>query len=170
MKFFLFTLILICFLNQTACRKGGRCEEPFYITNSAIQVIFKEKNSGKYLYEKINPIYNIDSLKIYDQSGNELHLIKDDKLIPNTSQHYWEVNFGPLYNPQTDQNSFQIELCKEFYIQYIGNQPLDTVSVCFTTKELKCGSVFPILKVYYKGELIGAETNNTGIVVTILKE
>ena len=159
------------FFGFPGCSKsGGRCEEPYFITASSIQVIFKDKYSGRYLYEHLNPIYNIDSIKIYEQAGNELHLLMDDKLIPNTLQLYWEVNFGPLYNPQTDQSSFQTELCKEFYIRYTEAEPMDTVTVCFTSKELKCGSVFPSLKIYYKEELISSKANDTGAVVTINKE
>ena len=170
MKLLLYTFVLIGFLSQAACRKGGRCEEPLFITNSAIQVVFKDKNSGKYLYEEVNPSYNINDIKIFDESMQALLLLKSMNNIPNTPQRYWEVNFGPLYNPQTDQSSFQTELCKEFYIQYTSSEPLDTVTVCFTSKELKCGSVFPDLKIYYRGELIGAEKNDTGAVVIINKE
>ena len=170
MKLLLYTFVLIGFLSQAACRKGGRCEEPYFITASSIQVIFKDKSSGKYLYEEVNPSYNINNIRVFDENMQALLLLKSMNNIPNTPQRYWEVNFGPLYNPQTDQSSFQTELCKEFYIQYTSSEPLDTVTVCFTSKELKCGSVFPGLKVYYKGELIGSETNRVFSLVTICKD
>ena len=167
---FAITIISCLLFGFPGCSKsGGRCEEPLFITNSEIVVTFKDKSSGKYLYERMNPLYNIDSIKIYDPNWQELVLLKNSRVIPNTPQHYWEVSFGPLYNRQTDQSSFETELCKDFYIRYNSSEPLDTVTVCFTSKELRCGSVFPSLKVYYKGELISLETNDTGSVVTINK-
>ena len=151
-------------------KSGGQCEEPYFITASSIQVIFKDKNSGKYLYEEVAPIYDINDIRIFNQDRQSLLLLKSLNNIPNTPQRYWEVNFGPLFNPQTDQSSFQTELCKEFYIRYTEVEPMDTVMVCYTSKELKCGSVFPSLKIYYKEELISSKANDTGAVVTINKE
>ena len=167
-KQLLVTLISLSIFGY-GCRKGGRCETPLNVNQSEAVVTFKDINSGNYLYREVGPVYNIDSLKILDENNQSLILLKDLDLIPNSSSRYWSVSFGPIYNTQTDAESFNSELCKDYVVKYSYNET-DTLKICFKSKKTRCGSVFETLKVYQKEKLIGTETNNTGILVTILKD
>ena len=135
---------------------------------SGIVVDFKDKATGKYLYAEVNPLYNKDSLKVFDQNGNSLIVLSQLDLIPNTSSRFYVLSFGSIYNPQTDANSFNQEVCKNFIVKYSYNET-DTVNVCFKARKTECGSVFDILKIYNKGQLITTETNTIIAEVTIIK-
>jgi hypothetical protein len=161
------SFFIIVFSNSS-CRKNGKCDNAPNVNQSEVVVAFKNKSTGKYLYAEVNPLYNKDSLKIYDENNNRLVILSDLDLIPNTSSRYWGISFGNIFNPQTDANSFNIELCRNFIVKYTYNET-DTIKVCFKSKKTECGSVFEILKVYYKGQLIGMETNTTGMDVTVIK-
>lgn len=163
----LFIINIFCF---SSCGKsGGPCELPYNVNSSEVVVAFKDKATGNYLYARSNPLYNKDSLKVFDENGNRLIVLSALNQIPNSISQYWDIGFGPLFNFQTDQSSFDAEKCKLFTIKYLHNQT-DTVNVCFKAKKTKCGSVFETLKVYHKNILIGSTTNTTGVLVTIIKD
>ncbi|MEO5944733.1 MAG: hypothetical protein ABIP30_13400 [Ferruginibacter sp.] len=153
----------------TSCTKTRECELPLNISQSSIQTIFKDGITGKYLYAESNPLYNKDSLKIFDQNNNELFLLYSTNLIPGTSSAYYEINFGPLYIETSDENSFNSEICKSFYVQY-NSKEKDTIITCFKSKKTKCGSVFETLKVYNKQQLLSNEINTTTSIITITKK
>jgi hypothetical protein len=138
------------------------------INQSEIVVIFKDKNSNNYLYAENNPLYNKDSLKVLDPSGNSLIILKSLDNISSSSLKYWRLSFGNIYIQPTDSNSFNAEICKNYLIKYIYNES-DTVQVCFRSRKTECGSVFETLKVYQKGQLIASVNNNTFAEVTIIK-
>ena len=166
--FALTTLVITSF----SCRKilGVReCEEVLYVTNSSVGVAFKDFTTSKYLYEQDIPLYNKDSIKVYDPQGNSLLLFKglsNDIEVPTT--RYWIINFGTLFDYRTDSVSFNEEICKEFIVQYAYNER-DTIKTCFKSKDLKCGSVFSTLKVYNKGKLLTSVSNTTFALVTVIK-
>jgi hypothetical protein len=166
------TIILCIFLaiilSSGSCRKGGSCEEPADVNVSALTIDFKDELTNKYLYEQFNPSYNKDSLKIFDNLGNQFNVAFALKQIPNSPNAFYVAGTGPIYNYQTDQGSFNSEICKEFIIQYKHNE-FDTLNVCFKSKSTKCGSVFEVLKVFHAGVLVGSNTNNIGIVITVYK-
>ena len=144
MKLLTITSLVILLFSYSSCIKGGRCEEAPNLNNSSIQVILKDKTTGKYLYAEVNPIYNIDSIKIYDENNNELILLKNLNNIPNSPSRYWEVNFGNIYNPQTDANAFNTEVCRNFIVKYTHNQ-VDTIKTCFKAKNTRCFPIFEYL-------------------------
>lgn len=162
----IFTLITIILILQF-CKKPPKCETPLNVNISSLNVTFKDKTTGKYLYDLVNPIYNKDSIKINEQGQTPLVLLFTQALIPNTSSLYWKVDFGSLYNSNYDETSFSTEKCKDFIIKYNYIQS-DTVKVCFKSKKTECGSVFETLKVYYKGQEILNTTNETATEITIL--
>lgn len=160
--------LLLCF-SFISCRKHGRCEEPIMVEQSIVNVTFIDKNTGKYLYSEVNPLYNKDSLKVFDPSGNSLVILKAKRINTTSLKEYWDLSFGKIYNPLTDQPSYTSEICKDYTIQYSDNEK-DSVTVCFKSKKTKCGSVFETLKIYHQGELIGYETNKTYALITIFKD
>ena len=162
-------VIIITLFSFSSCRKGGKCEQAPNVNQSEIVVAYKDKQSGKYLYTEVNPLYNKDSLKVYDENNNNLVLLFVLNTIPNTSSRYWEISFGNIFNSQTDASSFNSEICKNFIVKYKYNET-DTVKACFKSKRTECGSVFETLKVYHKSVLIGSTSNTTGINVTINKD
>ena len=149
-------------------RSDGDCDLPPNVNRSSINITFIDSLSGKYLYAESNPVYNVDSLKIFDPIGNSLFLLKSSNNIPNSSLAYWVINFGNLYEQQTDANSFNAEICKNFLVKYSYNLS-DTIQVCFKSKSIKCGSVFETLKVYHKGHLLTTVTEDTFAEITIFK-
>lgn len=164
-----FLLLFAVVLSSGSCRKGGPCEEPPDIkTASSIIVNFIDKQTEKYLYAEINPLYNKDSLTVIDSTGDRLYTLFTLTQIPNSLSRYYRVTIGPVYNFQTDGNSFNTEICKNFYIGYNSNEK-DTVRVCFKAKSTKCGSVFETLKVFHKDSLIGSNSENTSILIHIYK-
>ncbi len=158
----LFTLII------TGCSKTPKCEEHFNVNQSEIVVAFKDQATGKYLYSEVNPLYNKDSLKVFEPNGNSFIISSGLNQIPNTSNRYWDLSFGNIYNQSTDANSFDSEICKNYIVKYKHNET-DTIKACFKAKKTECGSVFETLKVYYKGQLVGSVTNTTIIAITINK-
>lgn len=154
-------LLLASILHSSSCRKGGECEEPYDVRNSYMLLTFKN-SSGNYLYREPNPIYNKDSLKIYDEVGNKISLYFIEKSIPGI---YWIVDMGPLYNSQTDMEAWDREICKKFIIKYYYNE-VDTITTCYKITETKCGSHFNPLKVYHKGILL-AEENHAVIATSV---
>ncbi len=90
------------------------------------------------------------------------------RINSTTLVEYWDLSFGNIYNQTTDANSFNSEICKNYVVKYKYNGT-DTIKACFKAKTTECGSVFETLKVYYKGQLVGSVTDNTGISITINK-
>ncbi len=168
MKKIIFLFFILLPVIIFSCRKGGRCEESLRVTQSEINVSFKDKTTGRYLYEEINALYNRDSLKVFDPSGNSLVILSALNQIPNTSNRYFVLSFGNIYDQRTDESSFNAELCKDFIVQYKYNEK-DTIRACFKSKTTKCGSVFETLKVYNKGQLLATETNDNFSSITVIK-
>lgn len=169
MKLILAASLIMVLFYSASCVKGGKCEQAPSIYVSSIQASFKDKGTGKYLYAEVNPTYDIDSIKIYDQTNQSLILLKRQELIPNTAGSvYWSVNFGNIYNSQTDANAFNVEVCRNFIVKYTYNDS-DTIKACFKIKNTKCNPIFQYLNVYYRGDLVGSVTDDTGIIVTINK-
>ncbi len=165
---YIFTIIIAGILTFSSCKKGGNCEEALTINQSDIAVTFKDQATGKYLYSEINPLYNKDSLKVFDPNGNSLIVLRKLSINPGTFVEYWELGFGSIYDPQLDAAAFNSEICKNFLVKYKYNES-DTIKTCFKARKTKCGSVFETLKVYYKGQLLGTSTNKTGIDIIITK-
>ncbi|TBR18407.1 MAG: hypothetical protein EPO57_07320 [Chitinophagaceae bacterium] len=158
-------IIIVCFFCASGC--GKECEEPFDIKQSGLTCIFKN-SAGLYLYAQLNPLYNKDSLTIHDEIGNRYSAPPYIALIPNTSSGYWEFDFGPLYNSQTDSESFNREICKNFIIHYKYNET-DTIKTCYKANKTECGTVFSSLKVFHKGVLLKEVNNHFLATVTITK-
>jgi hypothetical protein len=152
-----------------SCTKEGGCGSVLYITKSSVQVIFKDSATNKYLYDEINPLYNKDSIKIYDPQGIPLSLLmsrNSDPVVPTNI--YIEINFGSLFDYRTDSTSFTREICKDYVVQYAHNER-DTITTCFKSKDLDCGSVFSRLNVFHKGKLLASENNTTNALITVIK-
>jgi hypothetical protein len=168
MKIHILITITFVFSTCISCIKaGGPCEEPLNVNQSEVIVIFKN-TTERYLYEEINPLYNKDSLKVYDQYGNGLFILSKLNQIPNTSMKYLELSFGNIYDNSTDQSSFNSEICKDFLIKYTHNET-DNLTVCFKSKKTKCGSIFETLKVYHNGQLLANISNDTYALITLIK-
>jgi hypothetical protein len=153
-----FLLVILANLTITSCKKGEECEGAFNINQSEVVVKFIDKATGKYLYSEINPMYNKDSLKVYDPHGTSLIILSALDQIPNTNNRYYVLSFGNIFNPSSDSTSFNSEICKDYTIMYSPTET-DTVRVCFKSKQTKCGSVFETLNVYQKSQLISFENN-----------
>jgi hypothetical protein len=146
-----------------------KCEEPFYITKSSVEVTFKDSASNKYLYSETLPIYNKDSIEVYNPSGEKLFLLMSLRNNPITpTESYWSINFGTLFDYRTDSSSFNQEICKNFIVQYSYNER-DTITTCFKSKNEECGSVFSSLKIYHRGKLLASQTNTTYALITVIK-
>src|SRR5689334_13245196 len=97
MKKILFVLVTgILFYS---CGKGP-CDESSNVNSSSLVISFIDKQSGKYLYTETNPLYNIDSLKIYDEFGSSLPLLFASTPISGTNSRYFSVSVSPIYNQQ----------------------------------------------------------------------
>jgi hypothetical protein len=156
------------FLFSTSCGKqGGPCEEAQNLYSSEVLVNFRNE-AGDYLYKEINPLYDKDSLRVFDQNGNQLVLLSQPRQIPNTTFSYYAISFGNIYDARTDQSSFASELCKKFYIEY-NYKESDTLQTCFKSKKTSCGSVFESLKVFKNNTLLTAVKNTTVAQITLIK-
>ena len=167
----LLSLIFTACINiQSGCVKtGGNCELPDRVENSSFVFIFKDKSTGNYLYTPYTTsIYKIDSLKILDEQNNSYIIRKSSNNVPNSPQTYWDISIAPIYRSQTDAGSFTNEVCKKYFIKYAYNE-VDTIKVCFMSKNTKCGSQFSHLNLFYKGDLIGSTSNEVNLRVTINK-
>jgi hypothetical protein len=145
------------------------CEEPIDIRyNSSIGVIFKDKATNRYLYSVVNPLYSKDSITISPLPGNPLNLIKGLVNDTATNESYWGINFGNIYDSQTDSSSFVNELCKNYIVRYSYDNT-DTIKVCFKSIYTKCGSLFQTLRIYHNNELVLSQPNTPYVTITILK-
>jgi hypothetical protein len=164
----LFCLLIIISLIGSSCIRP-KCEEPFNISSSEIVVTYKDKATGMYLYSEVNPLYNKDSLKVFDQYGNSLVILSLLTSAPdNPNQGIYVLSFGNIYDSRTDADAFKTETCKTYIIKYSYNET-DTVQACFKAKKTKCGSVFETLKVYHKGQLLANVQNYTNAHIAITK-
>ena len=163
-----FSLLTVILFSGSCIKKGGPCEEASDINNSEIGVIFKD-SSGKYLYEEINPLYNKDSLKVFDQNGKNLILLNHViSAGDDNAKGIYSISFGNIYDNATDQTSFNSDLCKKFIIKYRYNE-VDTVQACFKSEKYKCGELFKTLKVFQKGKLLTTVENTTSAQITLTK-
>lgn len=168
-KLFLFVAVipLISFLFHS-CGKG-KCSNPLTVDQSSMIISFIDKQTGEYLYGENNPLYPIDSLKAFNESGKQLQLLYALNSIPDSTGRYYTIAIGPLYNSQTDQNSFYRELCRNFVVQYRYNET-DTIRTCFKSKDNDCGSSFETLKISYKDSLISSINNNNYAILNLYKK
>lgn len=166
-------ILIVCLaifqFSVSSCKKGGRCEEAMDVRQSEIVVSFKDAGTGKFLYTPDDALYNKDSLKVVDASGENLAILSARKQIDNTVNTYWVVGFGNIYNETTDFGSFNNEICKEYVVKYSFNE-MDTLKVCFKSVRTTCGSVFEKLTVYNKENQLTAVTNQTFAEVTVVKK
>lgn len=163
-------ILFICLLTGfEACRKGGPCEEPLFVTNSGLTIDFIEESSGKYMYEEFFPLYDIDSLKITDEEGDSYDIDESYKLVPGSIVSFTQASFGPLFIRGKDENSFDEKIEKQYYIQYkVGD--MDTIIVKYKSEKTKCGSHFDPLEVYQRGFLLSTEYEDTGANVIVTKD
>jgi len=162
---FLFSLIL----SSIGCAKPPECEEPFDVRGSEIVCIFKNSN-GNYLYRQIRPLYEIDSLKIFDELGNRYTPIATLKSAPDSVMVGVNfISFTPIYNSRTDEDAFEKEICKDFIISYYHNVN-DTITTCYKAEKTKCGSKFTNLKVYHEGSLLSEVSNTIIATVTVVNK
>jgi hypothetical protein len=166
LKFLTLSFIIFLF----SCGKAGDdCEEPIdAMRSSEIVVIFKDKATGRYLYSEVNPLYNKDSLKVFDQNGNSLVILSQLDLIPNTSSRFYTLSFGNIYNPQTDATALGSEICKNYIVKYNAVET-DTIKTCFRITKTNCGSIFNPIKVYHKGQLLDSAIDAASAHITLLK-
>ncbi len=167
-KTFYISHLFFCFMIFPSCHKTPKCESPRNVNQSSINVTFKDQITGKYLYTENNSLYNKDSIKIFDPGGNSLFLLFSQNQLNGSPTAFWVVNFGNIYDQQTDANSFDTEICKNYIIKYYYNES-DTLQVCFKSKKTECGSVFETLKIYQRGKLLYSAKNTTDTEITILK-
>lgn len=163
--------ILPCFLIIIllgGCVKNPKCELPRNVNQSSINVTFKDQQIGQYLYTENNSLYNKDSIKILDPNGTPLFLLFSHNQLSGNPVTFWIINFGNIYNPQTDNKSFDTEICKDYIIKYTYSES-DKLQVCFKSKKTECGSVFETLKIYHNSKLVDSVENTTDTEVTILK-
>ena len=151
-----------------SCGKGNNCVDPLTVNSSSVVITFIDKHTGKYLYTEQNSLYSVDSLKIVDEAGNAIRFLYKLTSIQNSNDRYYSIAIQPIYNSQTDQNSFYKELCRKFVIKYKYNET-DTMKSCFKSIELKCGSTFETLKIIYKDTVISNTSNNTTAIVSLYK-
>ena len=84
-----FFLIVLCLIIFIGCKKTPKCETPLNVNQSSLQVIFKDRGTSKYLYEENLPLFNKDSIKVFNDNGNSLVLLYGLNTIPNTPNRYW---------------------------------------------------------------------------------
>lgn len=161
--FFVFALAILF----NSCGKGP-CTETSNVNSSSVVISFIDKQTGKYVYTETNPLFSLDSLKIFDEFGNSLPLLYAITPITGTNSRYYSVAASPIYNQQKDQNSFYTELCRTFLIRYKYND-FDTLKACFKSKQLTCGSEFESLKISYRDTLVSNLTNNTVSIINVYK-
>ncbi len=164
-------LISIPFFIFNRCAKpaGGRCEQPLDVNSSEVVVVFKDKTTGRYLYSEVNPLYNKDSLKVYDQYGRSLIILKLLRSAPdNALQGIYALSFGDIYDARTDAAAFNSEFCKTYFVRYNATET-DTIKACFRVLKTECGSVFNPIKVYNKGQLLDSAANTASAHITLLK-
>ncbi len=145
-----------------------KCEEPINIGYSGVFASFTS-STGEYLYRDANPIFEKDSLKVFDERGHQLLVLAGLQTIPGSVLPYWRFEFGPLYNPMTDKDPYNTEVCKKFIIQYYHNQT-DTITTCWKAYKTKCGSSFNYISAYHKGVLVSQDIRTPFAKVTISKD
>src|SRR5690606_15951891 len=102
-------------------KSGGKCETPDRLESSEIVLEFKN-SEGKYLYDKFDPIYEKEEFKVFDEKQQPLVILYNSTSAGNTSTVYYTLSFGPLFNPQTEADSFNKDICKKCYLHFNENE------------------------------------------------
>ena len=159
---------VVLLFSVNSCTLGLGCEEPETVYGSAVNVSFIDRQSGKYLYTEYNPLYNIDSLKVFDDSGTPARVSLGLVEIPNSFLHYYQVAIY-IYKDPDDKISFSHEICKNFIIKYSQNE-VDTLKTCFKSRDEKCGSGLETLRFFHKGTLISSSEKKDYASIELFKD
>jgi len=156
MRNVLFIIGITISCSLSSCISGGPCEEPIQVESGVISIVFKDKSTDKYLYPVNSPsFYYKDSLKIYHETGDTLHLFWSPRLLQPSApvtDHFTLTAY--FFDQKRDLESYQREVCRKYYIHYNATER-DTIQLCFKTRDTKCGSEFERAQLYHDGKSVG---------------
>ena len=137
------------------------CGDSLTVENAnGLELHIKDTTVNKYIYQLVSPLYNIDSLQIWNSQGEKYKLFVN--ISVDTSTHYGaynDVSIYGIYNSNFDTNIYEDTIRKDIYIKYNKNE-YDTLNICFKANHAKCGGVFAFIKVMRKGKLISYTQND----------
>ena len=158
---------IVYYLFLISCNKhtgSGVCEEAFTIENSSgIELHIKDTTLNRFVYNTFHPIYNIDSLQIFNSQGLRYNFYKfksiDSSNSTNAYYLYNAIGIFSLYDERYDSNMYNDTIQKDIYIRYSSNK-FDTLSLSYKANAGYCGSEFTFIKVMQHNKVISYTQNN----------
>jgi hypothetical protein len=142
------------------------CDEPPSLVDASLKFKLVDKITNVNLYNSepfINPAYNKDTIKLYNQDFQELELEK----IEESFLYSFRIRY--IYKDGEDESAFNMEKCKRYYL-YLNKNDTDTLDLCFTAENLKCkGQGFKEFKVFYNSSLIPKNQQGSAFDIAIKK-
>ena len=127
---------------------------------NGFELHIKDTLVNKYIYQLVSPLYNIDSLQIWNSQGERYKLFVNVSV--DTSSHYGaynDISIYGIYNTNYDTNIYEDTIRKDIYIMYKKNE-CDTLNISFKANHARCGGEFAFIKVMRKGKLISYTQND----------
>ncbi len=104
-----------------------------------------DKVSRQNLFWEGATYYNEDSLKLLNEDLTEKQVIRE------RGNDYKFIVYD-IFDKSIDPLTSTL-FCKKYFVYY-KNDDIDSLKICYTTKDGKCGSIFNEFKVYCQQELI----------------
>lgn len=168
---FLIAIIAI-YIISASCNKNtgsGACEEAFTIENaSGLELHIKDTTLNRFVYDVVQPLYNVDSIQIWNSQGTRYKPFKIDAADTVTHRGYYAIEILGLYDSRYDGNIYADTIRKDIYVRYKENE-WDTLNLSYKAKAGQCGSEFSFLQVSYHKKIISYTQNNFGPRILIKK-
>ncbi len=164
----------VLYLINISCNKNtgsGACEAASTIENAAgLEFHIKDTTLNRFIYAKAQPLYNVDSIQIWNSQGKRYQPFLSD--AADTSHNgggpYFAIVIGGLYDNRYDANMYNDTIHKDIYIRYKLNE-WDTLNISYKANSGQCGSEFTFLQVMHHNKVISYTQNNLGPRVLIKK-
>lgn len=155
---FIITLIIIGSCNKNT--GSGNCEDASTIENSAgLELHIKDTTINRFIYDKTQPLYSIDSIQIWNNQGTRYKpFLLDAVDTTDFRRAYYSIGIYGLYDSRYDVNMYSDTVRKNIYIRYKVNE-WDTLSISYKARSGQCGSQFAFLKVEYHNKIISYTQN-----------
>lgn len=156
-----------------ACNKNtgsGSCEEALTIENaSGLELHIKDTTRNRFIYDKIQPIYKLDSLEVWDNQGKRYKIFTNDASDTSpTGGPYSVIGVFGLYDSRYDGNFYNDTIRKSIFIKYKYND-WDTLNISYKAIEGICGSQFSFLQVIHRKKVISLTQNKFNPKILIKK-
>jgi hypothetical protein len=155
--------LTITFIAGNSCNKNtgsGTCEDASTVENTAgFELHIKDTTLNSFIYDKAIPLYNVDSLQVWNSQGTRYKPFKIDAADSISHSAYYAIGVYGLYDSRFDVNMYNDTIKKDIYIRYKLNE-WDTLNISYKAYSGQCGSQFAFLQVIHHKKVISYTQDN----------